>query len=235
MHKKYISVFLLFFISLRAFSVDYTGNPLRYFKEERTTDYNFALNKAKDIYATLQEEGYPYSLEAVSIIFPELIRYSAFQNELESLVNKCLAFSSEKADGFSIGLFQMKPAFAIKVEKIIDAHNALKTSYSIIDYGGEVATSKDRHERILRLNDIECERAYLKAFIDYEVKALSLKEENIDTRIRYLSAAYNYGIRDKREELEKAFDWKTYPSGKRGLYFNYQALCIFARHAIEND
>lgn len=211
---------------------DYSKNPLIYFKERWKSDYNFALNTAHKIYIELEQQNFPYSQEAASIVFPELIRYSVFQNELETLVNKFLAYSSEDSGNYSIGLFQMKPQFAAEVENLVENDSNLKNKYSSINYGGDSSTVNSRHDRILRLNDFNFQLEYLKAFIEYEVNALSLENEDLSTRIKFLSAAYNYTISTDRSVLEEAFDWQTFPSGKPGMYFNYQKICLQAADEI---
>ncbi|MBQ5383131.1 MAG: hypothetical protein IIU46_01615 [Treponema sp.] len=70
--------------------------------------------------------------------------------------------------------------------------------------------------------------------MDYEIMVLNLKDENQNTKIKYLSAAYNYGIQATRKPLEDIFGWKSYPSGKRNLYFNYQKLCLEAAEELKS-
>lgn len=207
---------------------EYSENPLAYFKERWTSDYNFAFKTANRIYNELEQEDFLYSLEAAAIVFPELIRYSVFQNELETLMNKFLTCASEDSGNFSIGLFQMKPQFAAQLENLIENDSKLKNKYSSINYGGDSSTVNSRHNRILRLNDFNFQLEYLKAFIEYEINALSLENEDIPTRINFLSAAYNYTISTERTILEEAFKWQTFPSGKPGMYFNYQKICLQA-------
>lgn len=233
--RKTKGFFLLLFILVFAadgIAKDYRKEPLDFFKEFRTCEFDFALGTARDLYKTLEDEGYPFALELVSVVFPELMRYSVFQNELETLFNKCIALASEESEGFSIGLFQMKPSFACKVERLIAQNPELKSKYSKIDFGGDSSTSDFRRERILRLNDIQCQLEYLKAFADYEILSLSLEEETFTTRLALLSAAYNYKISAEREVLERAFLWETFPSGRMGLYFNYQLICLAAAKEI---
>lgn len=203
-------------------------SPLNYFKKERKQDYKFALSEAREILSELKTQDYPYAMEAASIVFPELMRYRSFQNEIESLFNEVLAVTTEESDGFSIGEFQMKPVFAIQVEKIISLNPQLRQKYGAVSFGGDVSTVQARRDRVMRLNDKTLQLEYLKAFIDYEVEVLSLASEDLNSRISYLSAAYNFGISQDRKYLERAFNMETFPSGKRRLYFNYQKICLDA-------
>ena len=205
--------------------------PLEYFRKERGSDYDFAIKTSKDIYAELKKQNYPYALEAASIVFPELLRYHEFQNDIETMFNELLAVTSEESDGFSIGPLQMKPVFAVQVEKIIALNPRYKSKYDSINYNGDTSTVDARRKRLVRLNDLALQLEYLKAFMDWEIEVLNLSSEDRETRIMYLSAAYNFGIQESREKLKGLFDKETFPSGKRRLYFNYQRICLGA--AIE--
>lgn len=51
--------------------------------------------------------------EAVAIVFPELIRYSALRDKMEiTLLKSLYIYKGEDYADFSIGQFQMKPSFA---------------------------------------------------------------------------------------------------------------------------
>ena len=230
--RFFLSFLFLFVISGAVFAQNYSSEPLLFFQERRAEDYDFALSLSKKIFTKLEEEKYPYALEVSSVVFPELLRYSEFRNELESLMNECLAFASEESNGFSIGLFQMKPSFAAKVESLICENPELKEKYSSIDFGGDLSSVNSRLKRINRLNSFDLQVEYLKAFADYEIKALSLENETFTQRLCFLATAYNYGIQTDRSVLESVFDWQTFPSGNRHLYFSYKDLCLLAAEEI---
>ena len=67
----------------------------------------------------------------------------------------------------------MKPKFAAEVENIIENDSNLKKIYSSINFGGDSSTLNSCHNRIIRLNAFKYQTDYLKAFIEYEVNALS--------------------------------------------------------------
>ncbi|MBQ5383130.1 MAG: hypothetical protein IIU46_01610 [Treponema sp.] len=140
--KRISAALILTLLSAGIFAAQYEQNPLQYFKDNRKPDYEFAMDKAKEIKETLEKQGYPYALEAAAIVFPEMIRYSAFQNEIESLINELLAFTSEESSGFSIGLMQMKPDFAVKIEKIIATYPDFEKKYASINFKGDSSSSK---------------------------------------------------------------------------------------------
>ena len=223
----------LFLLTPRgASAAGYGGEPLDFFRENQPQVYEFALKQSRDLYRTLRNQGFPYPLEAAAVVFPELLRYSTFQDEIESLANEILATASEESDGFSIGLMQMKPLFASTVEEIVSADPGLTKRYPSIALAGDRSTAAARRERILRLRETEFQTEYLKAFVEYEVRVLRLVGEDRECRIKYLSAAYNLGIRESREPLERAFGQECFPSGRRRLYFNYQKICLAAAGEI---
>ncbi len=232
LRRQFFIIFILFCASGVVYAQNYSSEPLMYFQERRAGDYDFALSVSKKVYAKLEAEKYPYSLEVSAVVFPELLRYSEFRNELESLMNECLAFASEESNGFSIGLFQMKPSFAAKVEALLCENPELKKKYTSIDFGGDLSSVNSRLKRINRLNSFDLQVEYLKAFADYEVKALSLENEDFTQRLCFLATAYNYGIQTDRSFLEPVFDWQTFPSGNRHLYFSYKDLCLLSAEEI---
>ena len=232
LRRFFIGLLFLICTSGALFSQNYSSEPLLFFQERRSEDYEFALSVSKKIFTKLEEEKYPYALEVSSVVFPELLRYSEFRNELESLMNECLAFASEESNGFSIGLFQMKPSFAAKVEALLCENPELKGKYASIDFGGDLSSFDSRVKRIKRLNNFDLQVEYLKAFADYEIKALSLENETFTKRLCFLATAYNYGIQTDRSFLEPVFDWQTFPSGNRHLYFSYKDLCLLVAEEI---
>ena len=231
--RQFLIILILFCATGVVCAQNYSSEPLLFFQERRAEDYDFALSVSKKVYAKLEAEKYPYSLEVSAVVFPELLRYSEFRNELESLMNECLAFASEESNGFSIGLFQMKPSFAAKVEALLCENPELKKKYASIDFGGDLSSVNSRLKRINRLNSFDSQVEYLKAFADYEVKALSLENENFTQRLCFLATAYNYGIQTDRSFLEPVSNWQTFPSGSRHFYFNYKDLCIAASEEIK--
>ena len=67
------------------------------------------------IKSALRKYDISYS-EAVAVVFPELVRYSALRDKMETAMLKTLYknLGDDYAD-FSIGVFQVKPSFAEKM------------------------------------------------------------------------------------------------------------------------
>ena len=142
---------------------------------------------------------------AESVIFPELIRYSLFQDKMETSAVKALYIS--KGTGgcdFSIGRFQMKPSFAEDLEKRWMRSGLARTYNLYFDTkDNEIA----RRIRITRLENEDWQCIYLAVFLkmlylDYGSvnKQGERTQEGVDTlplreQLRLAATAYNRGCR----------------------------------------
>ena len=142
---------------------------------------------------------------AEAVIFPELIRYSLFQNKMESSAVKTLyiTMGKERCD-FSIGRFQMKPSFAEDIEKRW-MRSGLAREYNL--YFDTKDNEIARKVRISRLEKEEWQCIYLAIFLkmlylDYGSfnKQGQFMQNGIDTlpvdeQVRLSATAYNRGCR----------------------------------------
>lgn len=238
---KRLSIFLLFLLlSINIFaqpkkevSIAYWAQ-LSYFEQTYPQAYDFAITEGRKLYKKLKSSGYKYALEAASTVFPELLRYKRFQDEIESLADEILVYTTDLSSSFSIGLFQMKPVFAAKIEKIVMDDKTLAKKYPKICFSGNVSTVQEKKDRILRLRSYDRQIDYLKAFTDYEVKNLNLQKESFEERLKYLSTAYNSGIQYSREQLDNYASKDLYPVlSERKYFFNYNNLCQLAAKQIK--
>ena len=177
-----------------------------------------------DIKNTSNTEG----SEALAIVFPELIRWSVFQDFMETtaLETFYVQKGKEKAN-FSIGHFQMKPAFIEDLENYISTHAALSTfSYVVIKGKSE---SESRKERIRRMQRFEWQLRY--AHVYWLVASDKFKERKFKDskeRVRFFAAAYNYGFTRPIEEIEKRITQKSFPFGVKykGKQVAYSDLAV---------
>lgn len=209
-------------------------DTMSYFSCYKPNEYKFALKKSKEIYKTLKKIKYPYTKELIAMVFPELIHYSQYQDGIETLVNEVLSSVTEESNIFSIGTFQMKPIFAIKIEKMLLNEPKLAKLYSKINKGGEYETRKDRRDRIKRLTDYQCQLQYLMAFIDYKVVDLQLEDEPLEIRLKYLATAYNAGFDYNKTELDRFIGLENYPLQNK-LFVNYSRICLDALTVLEME
>lgn len=153
-------------------------------------------------YSVWKEYDVPCDV-AESIVYPELIRYSIFQDKLEKAAVSMLYVKkgSEGCD-YSIGRFQIKPSFAEDVEKRWMKSN-LPQKYGL--YFDTKETQMARKSRYARLENDEWQCIYIAVFLrmlylDYGscdnsgnivqdgIETLSKKEQ-----VRLAATAYNGG------------------------------------------
>ncbi|MBO4319990.1 MAG: hypothetical protein J5857_05920 [Treponema sp.] len=211
-------LFLLFIFSLFISAFADTGSNdkgLKSFAQANPDAYKDAVKLSLEIRFVMQKMGYQNCDFALAVVFPELMRYSAFRDEMETFANEILYSTSLDAEGCSIGFFQIKPIFAESVEIQIAKNPALKQKYAIIDYNGDISNIMTRQMRIMRLTTPETEIAYLFAFIDICMDYYSLEPETPEDNLKIIAAAYNSGYFYKRETLEKISSVDSYPYGSR--------------------
>ena len=139
---------------------------------------------------------------AEAIVFPELIRYSMWQDEIErAAVNGLYVSKGREGADFSIGRFQMKPSFAEEVEQAWNISPLAKEygfSFNLAD------NNEARRSRIRRLSTMQGQCRYLAIFIRLQqqrhppILQLSLQEQ-----VRLLATAYNRSFTASWNSLQK--------------------------------
>jgi hypothetical protein len=166
---------------------------------------------------------------AISIIFPELVRYSALRDKMETTLLKTLYVNlGEDYADFSIGVLQMKPSFA---ELIREQAAAIATAIP-----GIVFLKNSEFENIIAfrksivkdLEDPKSEVNYLVAFIKICEKKFDSQNGDDLSRIRFLATAYNYGINKTATEIEhmsgkKFFNTKLFKTDN----YSYADVSVF--------
>ncbi|MCP4442925.1 MAG: hypothetical protein GY810_28805 [Aureispira sp.] len=174
----------------------------------------------------------------MSIVFPELIRYSTFKNFFESTaLEYAYTKGGSKVADFSIGRFQMKPSFAEKLELALQTDNTLKVKYStLIEYSTKNLQSQ-REKRVARLGSLNWQLIYLCGFYDL----MQTKTKNISSaegKIKYIATAYNCGFDKEEATILKWMKRKTFPYGAKypeSHQYNYAevALDFYTNHALD--
>ena len=152
------------------------------------------------IKSALEKFDIPYE-EAVAVVFPELVRYSALRDKMEITMLKTLYRNlGDDYANFSIGVFQIKPSFAEEIHRRVSAGSdrELKLLFS--------KRSSFQYPRLYRayvisdLEDPETELNYIIAFYRICTKHFADVWTDKESRIRYFATAYNTGqIRNARE------------------------------------
>jgi phage protein U len=195
--------------------------------------------RAAENYAAAQREAWSEiwigfgvdPLLAEAVVFPEMVRYSTFQNVLETAATRALyqQMGSRGAD-FSIGRFQMKPSFAEHLER------EWTGSPSCAEYGiwfDTSDTTESRRARIKRLDDPVWQCAYLGIFLKllYERHPELASREPAD-QVRLCAAAYNGGCgAESLETIEtmagRKFFHTDFIVGAKTLYHSYSDIAEY--------
>jgi hypothetical protein len=159
------------------------------------------------IKAALEKYNIPYP-EAIAVVFPELVRYSALRDKMEISVLKALYcnLGDEYAD-FSIGVFQVKPSFAERIR----AEASFRSRGKLFEKKGfSTGTYAYRKSIVDELEDPKSELNYIIAFLKICNKRFPLKWEDDTMKIKFLATAYNTGFWKTEEEIKAMADKKFY-------------------------
>jgi hypothetical protein len=206
--RKYLLLILMLFLLDSAFAQ--SKNYTEIFSE----DWNKAIAYEKEnriwMEPILAKNHISYPL-AVSIIFPELVRYSALRDKMEITLLKTLYVNlGEDYANFSIGVFQMKPSFA---EIILEKSPEIKSQVSGIKLKSKTDFEdiKDFRKSIIKdLEDPATQMKYLILFIRLCEKNFHLALSEEQSNVKFLATAYNYGIDKDSTEIEKMIDKKFF-------------------------
>ena len=193
----YILWLLLVMSSATVFSANYPkvfGN-----------DWTSAINYVKEHHDEWSREFEQFDVDprlAVAIVFPELIRYSMWQDEIErAAVNGLYVSKGTDGANFSIGRFQMKPSFAEEIEQEWN-RSSLSKEYGFVFNLQQ--NNEARRSRIRRLSNMQGQCRYLAIFISLlqqrhpQLEQLSEKEQ-----VCFLATAYNRSFTASFQQIKK--------------------------------
>lgn len=163
---------------------------------------------------------------AWAIVFPELIRWSALADLIQTsnLQSLYVQFGTGYSD-FSVGRFQMKPSFAETLEGDFNRLLSPEEQKTIRESRFALEdTVENRRARVRRLTDPEDQVRYLVIFFRVmdRLYAAETRATNED-KVRFYAAAYNSGYRSgaariRRETGRSRFHLSVLPSRP---YYNY--------------
>ena len=193
----YILWLLLVMSSATVFSANYPkvfGN-----------DWTSAINYVKEHHDEWSREFEQFDVDprlAVAIVFPELSRYSMWQDEIErAAVNGLYVSKGTDGANFSIGRFQMKPSFAEEIEQEWN-RSSLSKEYGFVFNLQQ--NNEARRSRIRRLSNMQGQCRYLAIFIRLlqqrhpQLEQLSEKEQ-----VCFLATAYNRSFTASFQQIKK--------------------------------
>ncbi len=170
----------------------------------------------------------------LALVFPELIRYDALSDQMEtkSLEILYVNWGKEYAD-FSIGRFQMKPSFVERLEQ--DIHSLKDTSFlkesglqTLLNLQDEKSV---REKRIFRMEQFGWQVNYLIAFYKLcEQKFVHLNFRDDTEKLHFYATAYNSGYWKDTEKLKKMQKSHFYTIAKFTTQksYNYADIAVFA-------
>jgi hypothetical protein len=148
---------------------------------------------------------------AISIVFPEIVRYSALRDKVEITLLKTLYVNlGEDYADFSVGQFQMKPSFAEAIRRKSASVSGRKSGINF-KRKSDFDDIKDFRKSILNdLEDPKSQINYLIAFIKICEKEFKTSCKDEISQIKFLATAYNSGIEKKASEIESMEDKKYF-------------------------
>ncbi len=229
--KKHF-ILLILFIPYYITAQDLT--PKQYFGDSYSEALVYCENHKEEINFILKKFEVS-SVEAISIAFPEIIRYNRFRDFAETTALEVAYVQGGKAFAdFSIGRFQMKPSFVECLEQELLIHNDLLIKFSdIVTYDTDAPTEYIRSERVERLKQDSWQLKYLACFIRLAEKRFSKELNQKPTeRLLILSSAYNKGLNSSYEELKSISEKKAFPYGTilNGRFSYYDVAIYFNSH-----
>jgi hypothetical protein len=209
-------IFAVFFI-ISSFQITAQElNPKEYFGDSYTEAVSYCQSQKQTINSLFIQYGISPE-EAISIVFPEIIRYNRFSDFAETAALEVAYVQAGKnvAD-FSIGHFQMKPSFVESIEReLLNYKDLLQKFKEVIVYVPNRSNEFIRSERIERLKQEAWQLKYLACFIRLAEKRFAKELSNKpQERLMILSSAYNKGLNSNYEELKILSEKKTFPYGK---------------------
>jgi hypothetical protein len=170
---------------------------------------------------------------AIAVVFPELIRFSALEDEIQARGLKVLYVQYGRAcANFSIGRFQMKPSFAEQIER--DAARMFtageRAAAGMPDFALE-DTQAAREQRILRLDDLAWQVRYLRLFMLVMARRYAgASFAGPEDRLRVYATAYNAGYASGITALRKKMRQKTFHTALLFADVRYRYADVAAFH-----
>ena len=189
--------------------------PGENYSEIFSTDYQRALQFVKrEPDSAIRLQGLNPK-EVIAIVFPEIIRYRSIQDKIETFALESLyvQYGKEYAN-FSIGEFQIKPAFAERIEIDFLKLFGEKELFSQlrITSSDTIQNPPSRSKRLRRMRDKIGMTNYLCLFF----KIMETRYPtwvSTEEKIKFFACAYNCGYEKSKEEIEKYLTKKFFYVG----------------------
>ena len=166
---------------------------------------------------------------AISVVFPEMVRYSALRDKMEIGLLKTLYVNlGEEYADFSIGEFQMKPSFA---ELIREKAYVIPGQESGITFKREADfddITEFRKSILKDLEDLKSQLNYLITFIKICEKNFKIEEKDELSQVTFLATAYNFGFNRTETEIMNMTGKKYFNTSLiTGENYSYSDISLF--------
>lgn len=151
-------------------------------------------------------------LLAKSIVFPELVRYSAIRDKMEITLLKAL-YVNYGADyaNFSIGVFQVKPSCAEEILSEVAKMRDRKFAAHFKPLDSKLTIPEKREALIKELENPQSEYFYIIALIKIlENKYHYLNNETVEYKLGFFATAYNCGFSNTEDHIRQQFKLKSF-------------------------
>jgi hypothetical protein len=167
--------------------------------------------------------------EAMSVVFPELVRYSALQDKMELTILKTLYINlGEDYANFSIGQFQIKPSFAEAIYERLLSSPRLKEKKKPGVESDFINTRSFRALIVSNLENTQEQLKYLIVFLKICERNFNLRKLSYAERIKFLATAYNYSFLKPEREIAEMADKKFFSTGPFNTeYYSYSDIALF--------
>lgn len=162
----------------------------------------------------LSENKVGYQL-VMSMVFPELVRYSAIRDRMEITLLKALYvnYGTEYAN-FSIGVFQIKPSCAEEILREIPALHDKKLTAHFKAINPSISENEKRSMIVSELEDPKSQLLYVVAMVKILNKRFrNYKWDNDLDKLKFYAAAYNSGFSNSETYIRQQINTTSFHTG----------------------
>lgn len=162
----------------------------------------------------LSENKVDYPL-AMSMVFPELIRYSAIRDQMEITLLKALYIhNGTDYANFSIGVFQIKPSCAEEILRKIPELHDKKWTAQFKAINSSISENEKRSIIVAELEAPKMQLLYVAAIVKILNKRFrNYKWDSDLDKVRFYAAAYNVGFSNRETSIRQQMKVKSFHTG----------------------
>lgn len=196
------------------------------------SDWDKALAFEKEnrhwIQPVFSRNNIPYD-QAIAVIFPELVRYSALRDKMEITLLKALYINlGDQYADFSIGPFQIKPSFAEIIIREVPTVLGRRSGLHFRQPEEFDNISDFRKSIVAELENAETEIKYVAAFWKICERKFRTERMADGEKIIFVATAYNHGINKSKEEIISMSDKKFFNTRLfKTQNYSYSEVALF--------